>query len=345
MHVHFVDARFPFRSSTPHVLTLGMFDGVHVGHAALLRRAVRAAEERGWEPAVVTFTPHPRAVLGDPAFLRMLTPLRERLALFRSLGLRRAYVLHYTPEFSRISADEFRDVWLPSLGARHVVLGEDFRYGAERRGDEEHLRAATAFTVEVVPSVPEAGVGMRTGGDGVSASSAAPLVATEVPKVSSRRVRALLAAGEVAEAARLLKRPYALEGVVVPGEGRGRRLGFPTANLLVVEPYVFPRRGVYAAWAELWEVRARAQVGAPAGRDAREICRIPAVVNVGVRPTVDGGRERVEAHLLDFSGELYGTRLRLEFVAYLREERRFPNLSVLAEQIAQDVAFARKHFV
>ncbi|MBT9253437.1 MAG: bifunctional riboflavin kinase/FMN adenylyltransferase [Brockia lithotrophica] len=339
MHVHFVDARFSYRSTTPHVLTLGMFDGVHVGHAALLRRAVCAAEERGWEPAVVTFTPHPRAVLGDRGFLRMLTPLRERLALFRSLGLRRAYVLHYTPEFARISADDFRDTWLPALGAKHVVVGEDFRYGAGRRGDPDHLRAGAAFTVEVVPSVPEDVHGMRAEGGGSSSFSP---VGAKVPKVSSRRVRALLAAGEVAEAARLLGRPYALEGVVVPGEGRGRVLGFPTANLLVVEPYVFPRRGVYAAWAALGDGRQGAVGSRPA---AQEVRRIPAVVNVGVRPTVDGSRERVEAHLLDFSGELYGVHIRLELVAYLREERRFPGLRALAEQIALDVAFARKHFV
>jgi len=353
VQVHFVDVRFPYKSSTPHVLTLGMFDGVHVGHATLLRRAVHIAEEWGIEPAVVTFTPHPRAVLGDVNFLRMLTPLRERLARFRFLGLRHAYVLHYTSDFAHISADAFRDQWLPSLGAKHVVLGEDFHYGLGRQGNPIHLRASTSFSVEVVPSIPEV-----QATEGISDTNPASASVVRSPKVASRNVRAFLAAGEVREAARLLGRPYALEGVVVPGEGRGRKLGFPTANLLVVEPYVLPRYGVYAAWATLLEDQDRFS---PKGKGESKLkCRtpvqteenallggrrFPAVVNIGVRPTVDGRRERVEAHILDISENLYGMRMRLEFCAYLREERRFPNIGSLAEQIAADIAFARKHFV
>lgn len=287
------------RASASSAVAVGNFDGVHRGHAALLGALVRRAEVLGLPARAVTFDPHPGVVLGRGAPPR-LTTLERRAELVRALGAE-LVVCPFDAELSSWPPRRFAEELLArALGARAVVVGEDFRFGAGRAGDFALL----------------ASLGAELG----FAAEAAPIAGDAGGPFSSSRVREALAAGDAGEAARVLGRPHSFEGTVARGDARGRALGFPTANLEdVVE--VVPARGVYA-------VRV---VGLGHG-----------VMNVGVRPTVSGERETREVHVLDFDGDLYGRRLRVEVVARLREERRFGSVDELRAQIARDVEAARR---
>lgn len=285
-------------------VTAGNFDGVHLGHQALVAAAVARARETGGLAVVLTFDPHPARVLApDLAPSALMTPA-QKAEILAGLGVDRLAVLPFDGRVARMEPRAFvREVVSGALGARHLVVGESFRFGRGRAGDVELLRTlgeSLGFTLEALPPVMERG-----------------------RPVSSSRVRDELARGEVQAARRLLGRPSFLDGVVVRGDGRGRTIGVPTANL---EPdnELLPARGVYAAR-----------------------CRVPsglahaAVVNIGERPTFGGGRVVVEAHLLDFEGDLYGARIRLEFHERLRGEQRFAGQEALVARILQDVAEAR----
>jgi riboflavin kinase/FMN adenylyltransferase len=286
------------------VVTVGNFDGVHRGHQVLVGRTVEAARRAGGTSVVLTFDPHPTRVLSPDRAPATLTTLAQKGELLTSLGIERLAVLPFTREVASHSPEEFaRDVLAGALGARAVVVGESFRFGRGRRGDAARLEALGAglgFSVEAVP----------------------PIVLDGAP-VSSTRVREALQDGDVEVAARLLGRPAFVDALVVQGDGRGRMIGVPTANL---EPdnELLPAPGVYA------------------GR-----CRLPeggthsAVVNLGRRPTFGGGRLTLEAHVLDFEGDLYGKRLRLSFEARLRGEERFATVAALVVQIHRDVEEAR----
>jgi riboflavin kinase / FMN adenylyltransferase len=266
-------------------VALGTFDGVHRGHAAVIESA-RAA---GLRSTVVTFDPHPRAVLGYE--VQLLTSFERRVELIGELGPDELLVVDFTPELSRISAEAFAETVLFPLGTRVVVAGEGFRFGAGRKGDLD-LLAALGFQVRPVPVL-----------EGVSSS----------------RIRELLRTGDVRAAAALLGRPAEVEGVVVAGDQRGGTLGFPTANLAVRAEFVVPAYGIYA--------------GEALG------CR--AAVSIGVNPHYGGVERRIEAFLLDFHGDLYGERLRVELWERLREERSFESEEDLIAQIACDVEAAR----
>jgi riboflavin kinase/FMN adenylyltransferase len=285
-------------------VTIGNFDGVHRGHQALVAAAVgRARGERG-TAVVLTFDPHPARVLAPQRELAALTTPAQKAEILGALGVDVVAVLPFTAEQARRSPADFaREVLAGAIGARHVVVGRSFRFGHRQEGD-----AATLARL----------------GEGLGfAVEALPAVLDGGRPVSSSRIRDALAAGDVARAAGLLGRPYFVDATVVEGDRRGRTIGFPTANL-EPEGGILPARGVYAGRCRLPDGGART-----------------AVVNVGQRPTFGGGSVRIEAHLLDFDGDLYGRHLRLSFTFRLRDERRFEGAAALVAQIREDAARAR----
>jgi riboflavin kinase/FMN adenylyltransferase len=293
------------------VVTIGNFDGLHVGHQAIMKIVVERARDLGGEAAAYTFEPHPRKVLRPDDALGLLTTLDQKLELFEAAGLDRVVVEPFDASFAKLSPEEFvRGVIHARLGPREVYVGYDFRFGRDREGSMRTLTELGPHLGFSVTIVPEVTVGERD--------------------VNSTRVRGLLAEGSVADAAVLLGRPYAVRGTVVEGDRRGRTLGFPTANL-DPENEILPAIGVYAGTV--------AVLGGEGVRGERR----PAVTNVGRRPTVkERGSVRVEAHLLDFDGDLYGQRVEVTFEHHLRDEQRFPDLEALKRQIAEDREAARK---
>lgn len=279
--------------------SLGNFDGVHIGHQALFAEARRHAA-----PVAVTFHPHPGKVLQPELAPKLITLLPRKLELFAQYGLSAAVVQPFTLEYARTAPVEFEASLFDQMGARHAVVGADFTYGAGRRGNVETLRRAAearGAQVHVVAPVTVDGV-----------------------VVSSTKVREYILEGRVGAAMRLLGRYFDLDGVVVPGKGRGRTIGVPTANVDTANE-LRPAPGVYA-------VRVRLQ-----GEEAWR----PGAANIGVKPTFGGGEVTIEVHLLDFDGDLYGRELRVQFVERLRAERRFASASELAAQIKRDIEAAR----
>lgn len=292
------------RIATGRVVALGNFDGVHRGHQALVT-AARAAAGAGCV-AVVTFEPHPREVI-DPAHApaRLMRVTDKAVALAR-LGVDELVVLRFDEALRTLSADAFATTVLADrLAAGHVVVGEGFRFGARRSGDVATLRACGARCGYAVTEVA------AVGSDG--------------ERVSSTRVRAAMAGGDLDAAQHLLGRPFSLTGRVVHGQRLGRELGFPTANFRL-HPRAVHLTGIYA-------VRVRGLAGAASW---------PAVASLGTRPTVGGVEPLLEVHLFDFAGNLYGQRLEVEFVARLRDEERFDSLPALVAQMHADAARARQ---
>jgi riboflavin kinase/FMN adenylyltransferase len=285
-------------------VAIGNFDGVHRGHQALVRATVARARRTGGTAVVLTFEPHPAQVLGGRQAPSALTTPAQKRELLAALGCDALAVLPFTAEVAGMDPGAFAaSVLVGRLAARHAVIGAGFRFGRGQAGDARKLAdlgRELGFSVDAIPAVQEGGLA-----------------------VSSSRVRDALGGGDVAAARRLLGRAYAVDGRVVAGDGRGRTLGLPTANL-VPENEILPGRGVYAGRCRL------------AGEDWR-----PAVVNVGERPTFGGGALVLEAHLIDFAGDLYGLAPRLSFEERLREERRFPDTEALVRQIRDDIARAR----
>jgi riboflavin kinase / FMN adenylyltransferase len=289
------------------VVTIGNFDGVHRGHLALVERARGEADRRGVPTVALTFDPHPATVLRPDAVPPSLQSLDERVATLRSHGCDRVEVVTFDAALAALSAEAFvADLLVDRLGAAAVVVGENFRFGAGAEGDVALLRGLGArhgFAVDAV--------GLVDAGDG---------------PVSSSALRALLAAGDLEAVARGLGRPFTLSGEVVRGDGRGRTIGVPTANVAVAPGRALPADGVYACWAT------------PEGEG-----RVPAVVNVGWRPTFGGTSRTVEAHLLDGGDpDLYGRSLELAFVARIRGEERFDGVEALLDRIGRDIAAARR---
>jgi len=272
----------------PRAVAIGTFDGVHLGHRAVIGAATELAD--GLTPTVVTFHPHPRAALSGNR-VELLSTLQRRLELLEDLGVRDVLVVEFTRELATLTPEEFARAYLAAIGAEVVVCGSGFRFGRGRSGDLELLRTL-GFETRTVPLLEG---------------------------VSSTEIRRLAAAGRVEDAARLLGRPLEVDGTVVTGEQRGGTLGFPTANLLVDPDLLVPEYGIYA--------------GAVGDRRA--------AVSIGVNPHYGGTERRVEAYLLDWSGDLYGDRLVVELWRRLREERAFASEAELVEQIARDVAETR----
>jgi riboflavin kinase / FMN adenylyltransferase len=270
-------------------VAIGTFDGVHLGHREVIDDA----------DTVLTFEPHPVSVLAPQAAPKLIMAFGVKRDVLDGLGVSELVVIPFDRDFASIPAEDFcSGVLVDRLGASRVSVGENFRFGAKAHGDTEMLAGRDEFDTRVVP-----------------------LLDIDGETVSSSRIRALIGAGEVDLATKLLGAPFLMEGEVVEGDKRGRKLGFPTANLVPDDAMVVPGHGVYAAFAD--------------GH--------PAAVNVGVRPMFETGRGLlIEAYLIDFEGDLYGRTLRLAFVERLRGERRFPGVEDLIAQMHRDVEQARE---
>lgn len=298
----------PERADTAAVLTIGNFDGVHLGHQALLELLTGKAHALGLPAVVLTFEPHPREYFSPTDAPARLASLREKLLLLDAAGVDRCYVCRFDARFASQSAQSFiEDTLVRGLAVRHLFIGDDFRFGARRQGDFAMLQAAGqvhGFGVESMPTLCADG-----------------------ERVSSSAVRAALAADDLGRAARLLGRAYSIAGRVGHGDKLGRQLGFPTANIQMKH-----RRpalsGVFAVSVE----------GLAGGR-------IAGVANIGVRPTAtDSGRARLEVHLFDWTQDCYGAHIRVHFLHKLRAERKFESLDALTAQIARDADAARAWF-
>ncbi|HHH35275.1 MAG TPA: bifunctional riboflavin kinase/FAD synthetase [Gammaproteobacteria bacterium] len=297
-------------------VTIGNFDGVHLGHQAVLGQLSEKAAELGLPTVVVTFEPHPQEYFGGDKAPPRLTRFREKIQTLRRYAVDRVLVLRFDDRLARMPAEAFIErILVAGLGVRYLVVGDDFRFGHRRRGDIELLRAA----------------GQQHGFQVVNMHT----FEIDGARVSSTRIRKALEAGALGTAEKLLGRCYRISGRVARGDRRGRTLGFPTANIHVhgpggmrtCVPARLPLHGVYAV--DVYGLEDEPHRG---------------VANIGSRPTVDGRRCILEVHLLDFSGDLYDRHLQVEFLKKLRDERGFGSLEALREQIRQDVAQARDFF-
>lgn len=291
------------------VVTLGTFDGVHVGHRSIIDYLIdRAAEHQG--PAtVITFDPHPREIIRQHR-VPLLTTVDERARLFEDIGIDRFIVLPFTEQLANMTANSFvKEVLVGAVGMREIVIGYDHAFGRNREGDADLLRSMgpdLGFEVDVIP---------------------AQVVNAHV--VSSSEIRRSLEAGEVHEAETMLGRPYSLRGEVISGDRRGRTIGYPTANLrLGDDRKIVPKDGVYAV-----SVRGEAFAGATFG-----------MLNVGSRPTITGADRSVEVHIFDFDGDLYGQEIDVEFRRRLRDERRFESVDALRQQLQEDESRCKAMF-
>ena len=298
----------PERAEHGCVLTIGNFDGVHRGHQALLAKLSAKALATGLPAAVLTFEPHPREYFTHENRPKRLTSLREKIQLLEARGVDRLYIARFNKRFAGLTAEAFiEDVLIQGLGVRHLLIGDDFRFGKGRVGNFEMLRAvgeAVGFTVEAMHTLDHEG-----------------------ERVSSSAVRAALAEGDMPHAARLLGRPYSISGRVLHGDKIGRTIGFPTANIQLKHRSP-PLLGIYTVSVE--------------GLADRPW---PGVASVGVRPTInDAGRPTLEVHLFDWNADCYDAHLRVNFLVKQRDEERYDNLADLTAQIARDADQARAYF-
>lgn len=296
------------RAAAGHAVTVGNFDGVHRGHRAMLDRLVRVARERGLASCALTFEPHPREFFAPASAPSRLARLREKLELIAGAGVDRVHVLRFGAPLAGMAPERFaEDVLARGVGARWLLVGRDFRYGAKRVGDFAQLQASGAklgFEVEAMPDVLDGG-----------------------ERISSSAVREALSAGNFDRAERLLGRRYTMSGRVAHGEKLGRELGFPTANIVLRRKS--PLSGIFVIEAELEETRQK----------------LMGVASVGRRPTVkENAAPLLEVHLFDFSAAIYGRHLRVTFLAKLRDEKKYGGLPALREAIEDDAAKAREWF-
>jgi riboflavin kinase/FMN adenylyltransferase len=286
------------------LLTIGVFDGVHLGHKRLLTHLRDEARRKNWLSGVVTFKSHPKAVLSQENKLLWLNDMETRISLLRDLGIDVVVVLPFTSELARLTARRFVQLLGEHLKMRGLIIGPDFALGRDREGDAEKLRLLgqqMGFSVEVIPPVVLDG-----------------------QVVSSSAIRQALTQGDMKKAEKLFGRLFSLNGQVVSGDRRGRALGFPTANLELKPEQALPSDGVYATIAHV----------------AHEL--VPSVTNIGVRPTFGGSNRLVETYLLDYEGELLGQRLTIDLIDKLRDEERFDTVEELKSQMGMDVEQARQ---
>jgi riboflavin kinase/FMN adenylyltransferase len=285
------------------ILTIGVFDGVHLGHKHLLAKLIERARELNLLSVVVTFDPHPQKLLSPKTELPFLTSLEQRKALLKDAGAEVVIVLPFTQELAQLSAREFVGLLKDRLRLKELVIGPDFTLGRDREGNVSTLRKLgedMGFTVTMVPPV-------RINGE----------------MVSSTAIRGALAGGNLARVHSLIGRPFSLHGKVVRGESRGAKLDYPTANLEIEPEQALPAEGVYATWAYV-------------GSRAYE-----SVTNIGRRPTFGGEKSVVEVYILGYRGNLYGQVLKIDIMERLRAEKQFSSVEALKQQIAEDVARGR----
>ena len=324
-------------SRTPCALTIGNFDGVHRGHRALLARVRAAADRLGVPASVMTFEPHPREFFAASALANVaanavahpapprIANLRDKLDALADAGIDRVIVERFNARFASLSPQHFiEDVLVAGCHARWIMVGDDFRFGAQRKGGFAMLKDAGerfGFMVEAIPVVADA----VAAGDG----------STNDERVSSSSVRAALAAGDLARAERLLGHPYFISGHVIHGQKLGRTIGFPTANILPLGHTGSQYTSKRTALSGIFVVRVHGVADAP----------LEGVASVGVRPTIDdSGRILLEVHLFDFARNLYGKRLRVEFLHKVRDEEKYEDVATLTAAIAADASAARAWF-
>lgn len=293
--------------SPPVALTIGNFDGVHLGHQALLNQLSEAAKSRGLPAAVLIFEPHPREFFTPEKAPARLASLREKLELFYKMGIDRVYVCRFNHRFAQISAQDFVIALIEKLATKFILVGDDFRFGSQRAGDfalMSRLCSERGVTVQAMSSLLHNGV-----------------------RVSSTAVRAALEKGDLLAAKKYLGRAYSISGRVMHGDGLGRKLGFPTANIQLKHNFP-PLTGIFV-------VRVQGDDMPP----------MQGVASLGVRPTVsDNGKPVLEVHLFNFSREIYNKHLHVDFLHKLRDEERYSSLETLTRQIAQDVQDAKQWF-
>ena len=292
----------------PTALTIGIFDGVHRGHQAIIRELIARARRHDLAAGAITFHPHPREVLRRDLSIEYVASLEDRLALLLETGLDTVATVSFTSEFAQTEAGDFVRMLVEELQLKRLIIGEDFALGRQRGGDPDtlaRLGAELGFEVDVINLVPDNG--------------------QQAEKISSTEIRAALNDGAIERVAALLGRRFSVHGPVVLGFERGRTIGFPTANVAVGADRAIPGPGVYATLAHL-----------PEGPR-------PSVTNIGLRPTFDdGGGLSIECHIFDFQDDIYDTDLRVEFVQRLRGERKFDGVDQLVAQIARDCQAARR---
>ena len=293
--------------SRPVALTIGNFDGVHLGHQALLNELRTAAQARGLQTAVIIFEPHPREFFTPQQAPARLTSLREKLEFFAALGIDRVQICRFNAHFAQMGAADFINVLHEKLFAKFVLIGDDFRFGSGRTGDfalMEKIGAQLDFAVHAVRSVKHDGV-----------------------RISSTEIRAALLAGQMREAQRYLGRHYSISGRVVHGDGLGRKIGYPTANIQLKHNRP-PLSGIFVVQVH-----------------AEGLGVLQGVASLGVRPTVKHDANPVfEVHLFEFEQQIYGKHLRVEFLQKLRDEEKYPDVETLTRHIALDVEHAKKWF-
>ena len=284
-------------------LTIGVFDGVHLGHQLLIDKVKEKAAANNLESIIVTFLHHPRLILGHQSHITFITSIEERVKLLKNLGVSHVVTLSFTHELARLSAPEYIKLMMQYLKMRELVVGPDFALGRSREGNIHSLRPLgeeLGFGIEVVPPL---------------------LYQGEV--ISSTAVRGALARGEISKINKFLGRRFTLNGQVEHGDSRGKTLGYPTANLIPEEEQALPADGVYAAYTII------------------DNHRYKAVLNIGVRPTFRGEHRIIEVHIMDFSSNIYGQDLTIELVDRLRDEMKFPGPEELKAQLSKDVELAK----
>jgi len=282
------------------VVTIGTFDGVHVGHQIILKKIVEEAKKNKGESVLITFWPHPRFILQKNDPMKLLSTFEEKVELITGLGVDYIAKMTFTPEFSNLSADEFvQTVLVNGIGTKKLFIGYDHHFGNNREGNIDFLKTHSkhyGFDVSEIPKQEIDEVG-----------------------VSSTKIRQALADGDVSLANTLLGRPYSITGKVVHGDKRGRTIGFRTANLNILEEVkLLPKDGVYAVWV------------------SRDGAKIKGMLNIGYKPTLEGSRKTIEVHLFNFADELYGENLSIAFIDYIRPEKKFDSLDSLKKQLEKD---------
>jgi riboflavin kinase / FMN adenylyltransferase len=308
--MHIFELNYPSETlielnSVKQVMALGDFDGIHLGHQEVLQRTLAVAKRLGLPASIMTFHPHPRVVLGQSKYEQNLTPLNDKMEIFAAMGIEYVYLMNFTLTFAQISPQVFVDNVLVPLGVQSVVVGFDFTFGHEGKGTPKGLLelGQDKFSVDIVPPFHLLGV-----------------------KVSSTNIREHLLAGSIEDANDLIGRKYRIQGQVVAGDGRGRTIGFPTANIEPAEDYVIPRKGVYAV---------RCTVHGTVYN---------AVMNIGTKPTFSDNEMKItlEAHLFDFDQMIYNEKIDVDFIHYIRAERKFASKDELIQQIERDASEAKR---
>ena len=288
------------------IVTIGTFDGVHIGHQKIIQRLINVGKEKGLKSVVLTFFPHPRMVLHKNSDLKLLNTIDEREAILTSLGLDQMVIKTFTKEFSNLSAHEFvKKVLVESLHAKYIIIGYDHQFGKGRSANIDDLKIfGTEFGFDV---------------EEISAQD------VEDVSVSSTKIRTALQEGDIATANSYLGYPYFLSGMVVKGKGLGKQIGFPTANIKVAEDYkLIPKDGVYVVKAS---IKNYAVLG---------------MMNIGTNPTVKGSQHSIEVHLFDFDSDIYDETIKIEFLERLRDEHKFESLELLKQQLNKDRVNSKK---